>query len=66
MKNRVRELRTDRGWTQERLGNAANLRQSTVSSVERGGNISLGHLVRLSRAFEVPIEGLIDEGLVRD
>lgn len=33
--NRVKELRTDRGWTQEQLAEAVGVSRQSVNSIER-------------------------------
>ncbi|MGA3136340.1 MAG: helix-turn-helix transcriptional regulator [Terracidiphilus sp.] len=35
MKNRVKELRTTRGWTQEQLAQAAQVSRQSINSIER-------------------------------
>jgi transcriptional regulator with XRE-family HTH domain len=51
---RVRSLRKQRGLSQERLAELADLHFTYVSSVERGKrNISLINIVRLARALKV-------------
>ncbi|MBW4084458.1 helix-turn-helix domain-containing protein [Paenibacillus sp. S150] len=53
--NRIRELRTAKGWTQEQLAEAASLHYSYIGGVERGDrNISLETLEKIIAAFQVP------------
>jgi transcriptional regulator with XRE-family HTH domain len=53
---RIKQLRTDRGWSQEELGSRAGLDRSDVSVVERGGrNISFVLLCQICRALECDI-----------
>ena len=50
----VRQLRADRGWTQERLAEAAGLTTTYVGQVERGDKIpSLTVLLKLARGLAV-------------
>lgn len=35
IKNRVKELRTNRGWTQEQLAQAAQVSRQSINSIER-------------------------------
>jgi transcriptional regulator with XRE-family HTH domain len=51
---RVRELRRDRGWTQERLAEAADLHENYVSRLETGEQEpGLFVVLRVCRAFEI-------------
>ena len=34
IKNRIRELRSDRGWTQQQLADAAGVSRQSVNSIE--------------------------------
>jgi transcriptional regulator with XRE-family HTH domain len=60
--NRVRELRKQRGWTQERLEEHSGLDRTYISDIERGvRNPSVKSLEKLAKALKVkPAE------LVRD
>lgn len=51
---RVRALRKDRGWTQERLAEAADLHENYVSRLETGEQEpGLFVILRLCRAFAI-------------
>jgi methylmalonyl-CoA mutase cobalamin-binding subunit/DNA-binding XRE family transcriptional regulator len=57
---RVQELRSDRGWTQQQLAEAAGLDRTYISGLEHGKqNPTLGALLRLMRALEVPLDRLV-------
>jgi transcriptional regulator with XRE-family HTH domain len=58
--NLVRQLRRERGWTQEELASRSGLNVTTVSNVERGATRRLftDTLDRFATAFEVPAEVL--------
>ena len=57
MKNRVRELRTERGWSQGELADHVGVSRQTVNSVETGKYTpSLELAFALSQLFKVPIE----------
>jgi methanogenic corrinoid protein MtbC1/DNA-binding XRE family transcriptional regulator len=56
----VQELRTDRGWSQQKLAEAAALDRTYISTVERGRqNPSLAALLSLAQALEVPVTDLL-------
>lgn len=62
----MRELRKERGWTQEELAEAANLHENYVSRLETGEQEpGLFIILRLCRAFEVTPGTLLDAGIVR-
>ena len=59
MKNRLEELRTQKGWTQQDLADRVQVSRQTIISLERGRyNPSIILAFRLSRQFEVAIEDL--------
>jgi transcriptional regulator with XRE-family HTH domain len=59
----VQELRSGKGWTQQQLAEAAGLDRTYISGLERGKqNPTLGALLRLTRALEVPLERLVIPG----
>ena len=52
-----------RGWTQGQLAAAAELDRTYISGVENGKqNPTLGALMKLARALEVPLERLVLSG----
>jgi transcriptional regulator with XRE-family HTH domain len=57
---RLRELRTERGLSQEGLAALAGLDRTYVSSVERGRrNISLSNVGRLAKALGISLQDLL-------
>jgi transcriptional regulator with XRE-family HTH domain len=59
---RLRALRTERGWSQERLAEAAGITLNYMGNLERGEQSpSLGVLVRLARALDVDLATLMRE-----
>jgi transcriptional regulator with XRE-family HTH domain len=59
---RVRELRTERGWSQEVLAEAADLNRSYLSEIEQGlVSPTILVVMRLARAFEVSLPELFEE-----
>lgn len=56
---RIREVREARGWTQEKLADAAQISKGFLSEVEnRGKNLSLGVLLRIATAIGASVEYL--------
>ena len=59
MKNRLEELRKDRGLTQEQLSNMLEVARQTISSLESGRyNPSILLAVRIARLFGVSVESV--------
>lgn len=58
----VRQLRRQRGLSQEALAEAAGVNRSYLSEIE-GGGVSPGILVvlRLARALDVPVSKLLED-----
>lgn len=57
---RVRELRTARGWSQQRLAEEADLHEIQVSHIERGANEpKLTTILKLAKALRVPAGDLL-------
>ena len=59
MKNRVRELRTEAGMTQQQLADLVHVSSRTIISLEKGQyNPSLLLAYRLALEFHTTVEGL--------
>ncbi|MCC0565464.1 helix-turn-helix transcriptional regulator [Brevibacillus borstelensis] len=59
MKNRIREKRLAKGWSQEYLSEIVGVSRQTIISLENGkynASLVLGH--KLAQAFECAIEDL--------
>lgn len=57
----VRRIRETNGWSQEQLAEYAQLNRSYVGEIERGAAIaSIVTLDKLARAFQVPVERLLN------
>lgn len=52
VRNRVKELRVERGWTQQRLAEAVGVSRQSVNSIERNRYIpSLPLALKFARVF---------------
>jgi len=61
VKNRLRELRAERGWSQGDLAAALAVSRQTVNALETGRyDPSLPLAFRIARLFERPIEGIFE------
>lgn len=57
MRNRLRELRNEAGWTQEALGSKLGVSRQTVISIEGSKYLpSLTLAIRIARLFEKTVE----------
>lgn len=57
---RLRQLRLEAGWTQEQFAEAAGITTTYTSDLERGTKVpSLTILLRISRAFRMPVADLL-------
>ncbi len=55
---RIVDLRTQRGWTQERLAEASGITVRTVQRLEAGNDASLDTLTRVATALDVQVGDL--------
>ena len=61
MKNSLRELRAERGWTQADLSRELEVSRQTVNSIETGKyDPSLPLAFRIAALFERPIEAIFE------
>ncbi len=57
VRNRVKELRTDRGWTQQELADAVGVSRQSINSIERERYVpSLPLALTFARVFGCPTE----------
>jgi putative transcriptional regulator len=62
MKNRLRELREDRGWSQGTLAEHTDVSRQTINALETGRyDPSLPLAFRLARVFDLPIEQIFTD-----
>lgn len=52
--NRVRELRRERGWSQEALSRAADVTLRTIVNVDKGKRCHVGTAVKIAKALGFP------------
>lgn len=58
---RIRELRKMRGWSQEKLGEMADLHPTYVGGIERGErNVAFENLVHIASAFGLSLSQFFD------
>lgn len=63
MRNSLRELRAERGWTQADLSRELEVSRQTVNSIETGKyDPSLPLAFRIAALFERPIEAIFEPG----
>ena len=61
MKNRVRELRAQRGWSQAELAERLGVSRQTVIAIEKGRyDPSLPLAFKIARVFGEPIEAIFE------
>ena len=59
--NRVRELRTAQGLSQEALAQKTGLHRTYIGGIERGErNVSLENIQKISRALDISISHLFE------
>jgi putative transcriptional regulator len=57
VKNRVKELRIERGWTQQDLADAAGVSRQSINSIERHRYVpSLPLALTFARVFKCPTD----------
>jgi putative transcriptional regulator len=61
MKNRLRELRTEKKWSQGALADELGVSRQTINAIETGRyDPSLPLAFKLGRLFEMPIEEIFE------
>lgn len=62
MRNRLKDLRAQRGWTQADLAARAGVSRQTINSIEKGKfDPSLPLAFRLARMFDLAIEEIFED-----
>lgn len=63
MKNKLRALRAERGWSQAELADRLEMSRQAVNAIETGKHDpSLTLAFRIAELFALPIEGIFDPG----
>ena len=58
---KVKYLRTEKGWSQEKLALTADLDRTYIPSIEKGDtNVSITVIEKIAMAFQVKIEVLMN------
>ncbi len=64
MKNRLKVLRAERGWSQADLADRLEVSRQTINAIETGKyDPSLPLAFKIGRLFEQPIETIFDDGV---
>lgn len=57
--DRLRELRNERDWSQERLAHEAELDRTYISGIERGvRNVGIDNIHKIAQAFGISMRDL--------
>jgi putative transcriptional regulator len=63
MRNRLRELRAERGWSQQYLAEKLEVSRQSVNAIETGKyDPSLPLAFRIARLFGMMIDNVFDDG----
>jgi putative transcriptional regulator len=63
MKNRITELRSERGWTQADLAQRISVSRQTINAIETGKfDPSLPVAFRLAKVFNLKVEEIFLDG----
>lgn len=62
MKNRLRELRTERGWSQARLAELLDVSRQNINAIETGKyDPSLSLALKIAKLFDMIVEDIFGE-----
>jgi len=58
---RVRKLRKDTGWSQEKFADECGLHRTYIGAIERGErNVSLNNIHAIAKALKISVKDLFD------
>lgn len=64
MRNQLKLLRAEKGWSQAELGDRLDVSRQAINAIETGKyDPSLPLAFRIGRLFGMPIEEIFDDGL---
>jgi putative transcriptional regulator len=64
MKNRIKDLRAEHGWSQAALAERLEVSRQTIISIETGKyDPSLPLAFKIARVFGLPIEAIFDDAV---
>jgi putative transcriptional regulator len=64
MKNRIKDLRAEHGWSQAALAERLEVSRQTIISIETGKyDPSLPLAFEIARVFGLPIEAIFDDAV---
>ena len=64
--NRIKELRTAKGWTQAKLAEKSGVEPSNISHIERAATkLSLPTMVNIANALDVTLDEIVYGSLVK-
>ncbi len=64
MKNRIKDLRAEHGWSQAALAERLEVSRQTIISIETGKyDPSLPLAFKIARVFALPIEAIFDDAV---
>ena len=59
---RIRELRAERGWSQDELAEKAGLHRTYIGTIERAEqSVTVDSIEKIAKALKVPIKELFKE-----
>ncbi|MGX6648750.1 helix-turn-helix transcriptional regulator [Maricaulaceae bacterium MS644] len=64
MKNKIKDLRAEHGWSQAALAERLEVSRQTIISIETGKyDPSLPLAFKIARVFALPIEAIFDDAV---